>query len=421
MTYKILNTKTGKSTERDDLTPEDIKQMEATGILVISGPDGKMATEVPTYNPGLMDSFGGGYVQGATMGWEDEVAGLVDDKLKTDERQRLVAEQEDNPKAYAAGQMIGGLLPGLLTRRIPGAGFGRGMLQGGLGGVEGAIAGAGSADSQENIPLEAAKGAVIGLAAEALGPLGRLIPKAPGAIMNAGKNVLGMKTGGLAKKTIDAITGPVPKIPMAPSARTAQAVASKAYNSASDILSDLVNIKDSKSFDIARDAALKLYPELKKSNALGKLPQSLAEKVAVLEQVLKSKTLQKNAADIGTSAAASTGKAASADKPAIGRSIAPGAGFDSPEMKAQLKRKFPKMSNGEIDLMIAKLKPDQGAAGESENDLMADVIAGMDAYFAPPKMKQSAAQLEALMDSGKLSPQEYDLVMSQWEALQGKQ
>lgn len=192
--------------------------------------------------PGRLESFGRGAVQGATMGWADEIGGVLKSALNPDrlsnsyqiERDKIRANnkaaQQANPGTYFAGELGGGIassfVPGLGIAKTAGIAktIGQGALLGGVAGL-----GASESNDIKGMAIDTAGGAVVGgalggvfggakkylsrgsrAAAKELAPVAGEITEGAGkSASEAAKNaieVLDMSVAGKLKKGMSAAT-----------------------------------------------------------------------------------------------------------------------------------------------------------------------------------------------------------------------
>lgn len=152
--------------------------------------------------PGKLESFGRGAIQGVTFGYADEISGALesafsdkDYKTARDESRRAFDRAEKaNPKSYLAGDISGGVA----TAFVPGLGFlnaakgakvasvvGKGMLQGAVSGL-----GRSNAEDVKDAVKDTATGAALGGAGAYVLP--KVIDKAKAVGATVGK-----KTGNI--------------------------------------------------------------------------------------------------------------------------------------------------------------------------------------------------------------------------------
>lgn len=164
----------------------------------------------PVEMPGTAQGLAQQAVQGLTLGWGDEAADVLGIQPKERFRTQEKMFREENPWTSTAVQIGGGLAPMLFpaTRkmafetilgRMPAfAGAARNLaLPATVGGVYGAISGAGDAESFEDILPKTAQGAAIGILATPAMQLGaKLIGGAGSSIWEGAKSLVGVKTPG---------------------------------------------------------------------------------------------------------------------------------------------------------------------------------------------------------------------------------
>ena len=171
--------------------------------------------------PSALEAFARGGSQGILLNHRDELVGVLEtalDRLRgikdtsyeqhRDESRAADAKaQESQGLAYGAGSLTGGLA----TMAIPGMAEGGLLAQAGKLGALGAVAGAGNAQTLEEIPAEAAKegvgGALAGaggiIAGRAIGAIGRRAAPSLQRVANAATNRAAGQTGATLKGVSD--------------------------------------------------------------------------------------------------------------------------------------------------------------------------------------------------------------------------
>ena len=155
----------------------------ATLASVVGGQSERVTVaEAPSKIPGALRGVAAGvqqFGQGASLGFADELAGLVfGDEVRDDARNQLENFEKEHPLLAPGLQALGGLATGVATAGIlpPGAGVAG---QAAVAGIEGGLAGAGSAEgSLAERAIPAAIGAATGLGtAGLLGAAGNVVSR----------------------------------------------------------------------------------------------------------------------------------------------------------------------------------------------------------------------------------------------------
>lgn len=146
----------------------------------------------PVEAPGKLESFGRGALQGATLGYQDEIAGGLDylrsgfepgaySKGRDEARAANDAARQANPVTYGAGDLAGGVA----TAFVPGLGIAKGATAAariGKAALTGAAAGAGYSNAKDSDSLltDAAMGGAMGAGLGVVGEgVGRVLSRAP--------------------------------------------------------------------------------------------------------------------------------------------------------------------------------------------------------------------------------------------------
>lgn len=173
------------------LDPNDYEIVEA-GPPALDPSEYEVVPEAPApEKPGKLASLGRGLLQGATLGFADEIAGgveaLTSDKTyaqaRDESRAAFKAAQEANPKMFAAGE-IGG---GVATALVPGLGLAKGAATVGKAALTGAKLGAAAGLGGSEADLT--QGDLRGAAWDA----------GVGALLGAGAGAAGQKLAGAVK------------------------------------------------------------------------------------------------------------------------------------------------------------------------------------------------------------------------------
>lgn len=176
-----------------------LSEEEELELLELEEEESLAQQEMESPPPTGMESYGRGLLQGAMFDYADEATGGIQAAMdvasghalpgdfskqyrqrRDESRRNFDRAAKENPKSFLAGTVTGGvgsaMIPGVgALNAAKGAKLGKSLL---LAATQGGLVGAGQAEETENIPVESAKGAVLGGALSAAGAgASRLIPK----------------------------------------------------------------------------------------------------------------------------------------------------------------------------------------------------------------------------------------------------